>query len=406
MSDSFQASNAAAIADALWDSDDFAGAEAAWQRALGEDADDPVALHGLGKLQLARNALSAAALLLERALGLLTALDHGAVGEWLPQVQQDLAWCYYRLDRYDLAAPHLAALPDGAGLAAQLAAFAGRTPYRMSADVAEIQLPFWGNDPLPIVPLRFGDREYPFVIDTGSSQLVIDSAFLAELSLPRYGMREVISASGTPTLIEHTIIPELLLDTVRMADVPAEVMDVRRFAPQLGGLIGTNFLQRFFVDCDWSNERLTLRPVRQLDPFDHWQRALSAPCFYMDSHILLAETQLNDLTTMGYLASGMAGASVACAAHTALQAGLDLNDEAATRDAVSSGGGQTLQSAGVPRLCVGDQCQRDAEALVGLFPDALAWRYGFNVGAMVGHDFFKAQRWGIDFQAMRIFFGE
>ena len=402
MSVPLQSSNAAAIAAALWDSGDIAGADAAWQRALQEDADDFEALHGLGRLRLAQNRLAGAAALLERALTLLAALDHAAAPELARRVQRDLAWAYYRLDRFELAAPHLTAMPEGSGLAQQLAAFDGRVPYRMAASVEEIQLPFWGTDPLPIVPLRLGDQEFPFVVDTGSSQLVLDSAFLRELDLPRYGVREVTSASGQHTPIEHTILPELVLDTVTIADVPAEVMDVRRFAPQVGGLIGTNVLQRFFVDCDWSAETLTLRPNRHQTPFEHWKRSVPAEFYYLDSHLLLSPARLNDLSTMAYLASGMAGASFTLAAHTAAQAGLRAGE--AQMDAISAGGTQALELATATRLCVGDHCVEQPEGLTGLFPDELAWRYGFHVGAMLGHDFFKQSRWGIDFQAMRMYF--
>lgn len=397
-----RSSNAAAIASALWDSADFAQAAIHYERALQEDANDLEALHGYGYLKLVHNELAAAALLLEQAHALVMNLAGGGRDQLSQRIVQDLAWTYYRLDRFDLAAEYFAVLPGKEGLTAQLRAFGSTSPYRIS-DVKEIAIPFLGTDPLPIITLVIGGKEHAFVIDTGSGQLVIDSSFLREVKLPNYGLDHVKFANGQEYPVGHTIIPEVRLGEAVIHHVPAEVMDIRRFAPQISGFIGTSFLQRFHLLFDFAGQVFRLRPKR-VKPFEQFEEMLAVPFWLFDSHLMLARCDINHHQTMAYITTALAGATFTVPNSTFKQA--NLTREKNTIEGISPTGSIELTRAKAEKLCLDQLCGQDMTGLVGFFPLELEWRYGFRIGALVSHTFFRYQnRWGIDFQKMRFYGG-
>lgn len=398
-----RSSNAAAIASALWDSADFSQAAIHYERALQENPHDLEALHGYGHLKLVHNDLAAAALLLEQAHTLAINLAGGGRDEFSQRIVRDLALTYYRLDRFDLAAEYFAILPGKEGLTAQLRAFGSTSPYRISSDVKEIAVPFLGTDPLPIITLVIGGREHAFVIDTGSGQLVIDSSFLREIKLPNYGLDEARFASGERAPVGHTIIPQVRLGEAVIHHVPAEVMDIRRFAPQISGFIGSTFLQRFHLLFDFTGQVFRLRPKR-VKPFEQFKEMLAVPFWLFDSHLMLARSQINHHQTMAYITTALAGAAFTAPNSTFEQANLTRDKN--TIEGISPTGSIELMRVKAEKLCLEQLCCEDITGLVGFFPAELEWRYGFRIGALVSHTFFRHQnRWGIDFKTMRLYGG-
>jgi hypothetical protein len=396
-----RSSNAAAIASALWDSADFRGAEQNYERAIREDDTDLEALHGLGRLKLAQHEAAAALVLLERALALVDRLPDGSREEMALRVGADLAWAYYRLDRFDLAAEQFGPLPGRVALAAQLRSFDERVPYRQERAGDELEVRFLGTFPLPIVSLTLGRQEYPFVLDTGSGQLVIDRSIQREMQLPDHGSETATFASGHRAPVGYTSIPSVMMGDWVLRDVPAEVMDVHGMAPQLAGLIGTSFLQRFNLLFDWEAERLRLRP-RHAAPFAAYEEMTAVPFWFFDGHILLAPARINDHSTLAYIASGMAGAAFTVPESTVRQAALLESD--LTMQGVGAGGVATIATVQAERLCLGDWCRGGQEGLAGFFPPDLEWRYGFRTGALISHEFLMGRRWGIDFEHGHLYF--
>lgn len=395
-----QSADATAIASALWDSADFAGAEPHFRRAIEENAADMDALHGLGRLKLAQNELAAALLLLEQAHALSMNLAGGGRDELSFRIRRDLAWALYRVERFDLAAEQFELLPGQGSLAAQLRAFGTTQPYGLPADAEEIAMPFLGTDPLPIITLSIGGKEHAFVIDTGSGQLVLDTGIARGMGLPSYGIREATFASGQRAPIDHTILPTVTLGDVTIQHVPAEVMDVRRFAPQLSGFIGTSFLWRFHLLFDWEGQVLRLRPRRNGTPFQ--PTTPGVPFWLFDSHLMLALARLNDHETVAYVASGMAGGAFTVPESTQHQAGLRSLE--GSIQGVGAGGATEILLVEADTLCLGDWCRLNQEGFAGFFPAELEWRYGFRVGALVSHAFLHSRRWTVDFDAMRFHF--
>jgi hypothetical protein len=104
---------------------------------------------------------------------------------------------------------------------------------------------------------------------------------------------------------------------------------------------------------------------------------------------------------MAYLATGMAGSGFTVPVTTVRQAGMVEQEE--TVEGIGTAGATPLTITTIERLCLGPWCRGDVQGVCGFFPYELEWRYGFRVGILLGHDFLKGAKMGIDFQHLRLF---
>ncbi|HYN87396.1 MAG TPA: aspartyl protease family protein, partial [Ardenticatenaceae bacterium] len=384
------------------DSADFSGATAAFERAIAADPTDASALHGLGRLHLSANEVPPALILLEQAATLLVPEDNSA-GTQALDVRRDLAWAYYRVGRYDLAAPVFASLPGHQPFARLLAAFGDRSGYLLPSDFAGVEIPLAATDPVPFVEVEVGSGSYLFVVDTGAGDVVLDTGLARQLELPFFGEREVTLAGGSRGVIGHARLPRLRIGSLEVRDLPVEVADVRRVAPQLHGFIGTNFLARFQATFDLANGRLLLRPR---DSDYHPSGEVDSAGFRLfDDHVLLAPGSLEGYATIFAVASGIAGAAVVVPQSSMRQAGLERALRPGEAIAgVGPGGSHQLLPFTASELRLGSATRQDVEGLAGPFYPDLEWRYGFRVGGVVAHDFLRGFRWTIDWTRMRLWF--
>src|SRR5271156_3539736 len=71
---------------------------------------------------------------------------------------------------------------------AKLESFKGQTPYEVQGDGQTTRLKFLKTDPLPLVSVRVnGGDDVTFFIDTGGSEVALDTEFAKELGLPHFG---------------------------------------------------------------------------------------------------------------------------------------------------------------------------------------------------------------------------
>jgi Predicted aspartyl protease len=69
-----------------------------------------------------------------------------------------------------------------------LESFKGQTPYELHGDGTTTRVKFVKTDPLPIVNVRVnGGKEVTFFIDTGGSEVTLDTDFAKELGVPKFG---------------------------------------------------------------------------------------------------------------------------------------------------------------------------------------------------------------------------
>lgn len=110
-----------------------------------------------------------------------------------------LAEAYYRQDDFQKAAASLSGVDVATSKliieqyptlnVAKLESFKGQTPYEVQGDGDTTRLKFVNTTgPLPVVSVRVnGGEEVTFFIDTGGSDLGLDTDFARELGLPNFG---------------------------------------------------------------------------------------------------------------------------------------------------------------------------------------------------------------------------
>ena len=109
-----------------------------------------------------------------------------------------LAEVYYRRDDFEKAAAALNGVDVSANRlivsqyptlnVAKLRSFQGQTPYEVHGDGQSTRLKLLRTDPLPLVSVRVnGGAEVTFFIDTGGSEVALDTEFARELGVPQFG---------------------------------------------------------------------------------------------------------------------------------------------------------------------------------------------------------------------------
>lgn len=397
-------SDATAIGWALYDSADLSGAAAAFERAITNHPEDVEALRGLGRIRLASNDLALATILLERALTLISD-GAPAAAEAHRDIQRDLAWAYFRLGRYDLAAPLFATLPGQEPIARLLAAFGDRPGYRLPVGFQGGVVPLAAVDPIPFVEVEVGSGSYLFVVDTGAGDVILDRGLARDLALDSFGQREVTLSSGQLGTIDYARLPRLKVGDVEVHDLPVEVADIRRAAPQIYGFIGTNLLARFCPTFDFAGAQLRLAPRDQV--FEPPPTAQAVDFWLFEDHVILARGGIGVHETLLAIANGIAGTALVVPEGTVRQAGLvDVLRPEEGFTAVGGGGSHTVVPFTAPSVNLGEVRQHNVEGLVGPFFPNLEWRFGFRVGGVIAHEFMRHYRWTIDWARMRLWFEE
>jgi tetratricopeptide (TPR) repeat protein len=188
-------------ADQLFRAGEFARAGEQYARIAADRPGDYSAILQLGRIALLSNRLDDARNWLERAIALRP-------GDTDPKVM--LAEVYYRRDDFERAAAALNGVDVSANPlvisqyptlnVAKLQSFKGQTPYEVRGDGQTTRLKFLRTDPLPLVSVRVnGGDEVTFFIDTGGSEVALDTEFARELGVPQFGaMQGTFSGGSTP----------------------------------------------------------------------------------------------------------------------------------------------------------------------------------------------------------------
>ena len=95
---------------------------------------------------------------------------------------------------------------------AKLESFKGQTPYEVQGDGQVTRLKFLKTDPLPVVSVRVnGGDEVTFFIDTGGSEVALDTEFAKELGLPQFGDVQGTFSGGQKAKVGQSRIDSLAL---------------------------------------------------------------------------------------------------------------------------------------------------------------------------------------------------
>jgi tetratricopeptide (TPR) repeat protein len=173
-------------ANRLFQTGKFAEADEVYARIAAQDPKNYSATLQLGRIALLSNRLDDAQKWLEMAIALQPDDADAKVM---------LAEAFYRRDDFQKAATSLNGVEVSSNKllvsqyptlnVAKLESFKGQTPYEVQGDGQETRLKFVKTDPLPLVSVRVnGGDEVTFFIDTGVSDVMLDTDFARELGVP------------------------------------------------------------------------------------------------------------------------------------------------------------------------------------------------------------------------------
>ena len=111
------------------------------------------------------------------------------------------------------------------------------------------------------VPVRVGDTEVDFVLDSGASGIVVDTNVAKRAGLRLYGEHAHVVA-GRATYA-RAVAPELHVGPLAMRDVMVGVIPLGwtgKRGGRIGGLLGFDFLAQLGVTIDYAQRRVTVVP--------------------------------------------------------------------------------------------------------------------------------------------------
>ena len=400
-------------ADQLFQRGKFAEAGELYSRIAAQNPKDYSATLQLARIALLSNRLDDAQKWLEEVIDLKPDDADAKVM---------LAEAFYRRDNFEQAAASLNGINVSSTRlivsqyptlnVAKLESFKGQTPYQLQGDGQTTRLKFLRSDPLPLVSVRVnGGDDVTFFIDTGGSEVALDTEFAKELGLPHFGEVQGTFSGGQHAEVQQSRIESLTVGDWTINNLPIATLALRQLSEGLGvkridGCIGTNLLYHFLATLDFPHGELVLRrkTAKSLEQFAAASSAkrIAVPFWIASDHFMVGWGRVETIPpALLFVDTGLAGAGVKLAEPVIKQAGIKLEED---KSFAGAGGGGTLKIVPytVRRLSFGD-LQEDNVA--GLYDGPFPWEntFGFHLAGMVGHDFFRPYAVTFDFQTMQIF---
>ncbi|MGI9169202.1 MAG: retropepsin-like aspartic protease, partial [Caulobacteraceae bacterium] len=285
-------------------------------------------------------------------------------------------------------------------------------PYEVVGAGEATRLPFLKSEPLPLVSVRInGGDPVTFFIDTGGSEVTLDTAFARELGAPRFGTVQGTFSGGQHADVQLGRIDSLTVGNWTVKNLPVAIMPLRQLSAGFGvkridGVVGTTLLYHFLATLDYRRGELVLRR-KTAQSLAHFAGAASAksvavPIWMASDHFMVGWGRVDALPpALLFVDTGLAGAGVKLARSVIDEAGIRL-EEGKAKEGAGGGGTLKLVPYAVRRLSFGGVRQ---DNVAGLYDGPFPWEnmFGFHLAGMVGHDFFRPYAVTFDFQGMRIF---
>ncbi len=379
-------------AAAIFSSGRFAEAEVLFKELAAEIPERPDVLSRLGHLALLSNRMDEAIEYLAGALH----LDARSLNTW-----NLLADAYYRKGEFGSAAYCYDRIKRRE-LAATLAAMAELPPHRLEGVNDTISLPWIAADPLPVVRAEINGAPANLVLDTGAGDLVLDQDFAVSAGVYLGEREQRRFAGGLAASVWYGHAKTLNLGEVSLHDLLVQVLPLDPvFAPYFAslpihGILGTAVFSRFSTTLDYRARVLRLgplgRPQEKRDGMRFW---------IAGSHYIMACGKVSEsLQSLMFLDTGLAGAAFAVPRSTADAA--RITSIADTLQTGHGGGGEVQgRPLWLDRVCLGSTCRENVEGiLLEDFP--LELQFGFRIGGLVAHDFFRSSALILDFGKMSL----
>jgi len=332
-----------------------------------------------------------------------------------------LSEAFYRRDDFQKAAASLSGVDVSSNKliisqyptlnVAMLESFNGQTPYELHGNGTITRLKFVKTDPLPVITVRInGGDEVTFFIDTGGSEVALDTEFAKELGVPQFGAVQGTFSGGQHTEVQLGRIESLTVGDWTVKNLPTAMLPLRQLSKgfgvkQINGIIGTTLFYHFLTTMDYPRGELVLRrkTVESLEEFTKSSgKKVAVPIWMASDHFMVGWGRVETLPpTLLFVDTGLTGAGVKLAESVIKEAGIKLEENKAYEGA-GGGGKLKIVPYTVHQLSFGDIKE---ENVPGLYDGPFPWEnmFGFHLAGMVGHDFFKPYAVTFDFQNMQIF---
>jgi len=383
-------------ADDLFRQGQFDKAEPLYAQIVEKEPSEYRAVLGLGRIYLLRNDLATAETWLKKAM------------ELKPEENEPKALMgemYYRRDDYEKAAPFFEAVGRKAR-AEKLRAFQGKTPFLVESGPEATSVKFIQTDPLPSVKLTLNGQEGTFLIDTGGSELHVNSSFAEKCGIRPLAEKQTATyAGGMKAAISHAVADTVGLGEFRLRNVPLVIPQ----GPGLigvDGVIGTVVLYHFLFTLDYPGGQLILR--RNTPEISRAARAeadsagaFRMPFWLAGDHFVYAWGTVNGAGPyLFFVDTGMAGGGFDCPESVIKEASIKLPEQGFTGQ---GGGGPVTVYPFTVDLTLGEARQTGVRGLYGAITGNLAERFGFQMGGLISHGFFRPYAVTFDFRLMTLY---
>ncbi len=317
------------------------------------------------------------------------------------------AFAYYHMRRY---ADLVATLEDVGKLnlldAQQMRLLEKQPPYRIESKSSTTALPFLQTDPLPVLRIQVESKGLCVLVDTGASQLVVDSDFANENGIHAVSKQEVKGfAGGKASEVSFGLVHSVSLGDVTIRNVPVWILPTRRFSPgfveRIDGILGTEILMQFCPTLDFLGKKLTLRMKSKQYPAQSTAKPPKAKVpFVIDGlHYMYAQCWINDKgPVLMYFDSGLAddhGASLEL--NSAALADLQIAKPSLTEEGDGGGGTHKYGYVEIDSIRVSELVRHKQKAAYSGGSGAALTPSGYKTYGLVSHNFLKHYSWTIDF---------
>jgi hypothetical protein len=309
-------------ADGLFQDGKFAEAGELYSRIAAQNRKDYLALLQLGRVALLSNRLDDAQKWLKEVIDLRPDDADAKVM---------LAEAFYRSDDFQHAAASLNGVNVNSNRlivsqyptlnVAKLESFKGQTPYEVQGDGQATRLKFLKTDPLPLVSVRVnGGDDVTFFIDTGGSEVALDTEFAKELGLPHFGEVQGTFSGGQHAEVQQSRVESLTVGDWTVNNLPVVTLALRQLSDGLGvkridGCIGTNLLYHFLATLDFPHGELVLRrkTANGLEQFAAATpgKGIAVPFWIASDHFMVGWGRVETIPpALLFVDTGLAGAGV------------------------------------------------------------------------------------------------
>jgi len=336
-------------ANLLFQSGKFAEAGEIYARIVAQDPNDYAAIVQLGRIALLANRLDDAQMWLDRAIALHP--DDANAKVMLAEAfwrRDDFQKAAAALNGVDVSSNQLLITQYPALNVAKLESFKGETPYEAQGEGQVTRVKFLKTDPLPLVSVRVnGGDEVTFFIDTGGSEVALDTEFAKELGLPQFGDVQGTFSGGQNAKVQQTRIDSLAFGDWTVKNLPAITIALRQLSESFGvkridGILGTTLFYHFLTTLDYPQGELVLRrkDARSVQQFaaESSTGSVAVPFWMASDHFLVGWGRVETLPpTLLFVDTGLAGAGAKLAEPVIKQAGIKLEEDKAYEGAGGRG---------------------------------------------------------------------